>query len=69
MDPAHHLAHLLIGPMRYRAGVHNDQAGVDMIRGFRETFPAQTLPDRTAIGLVAAAAEGADEELRHCGIF
>jgi hypothetical protein len=65
---SHRLAHLLIGALRYRAGVHDKQIGVDMAPRFLEALSVQTFPDRTAVGLVAATAEGADEELRHCGI-
>ena len=68
MESSHRLAHLLIGALRYRAGVHDKQVGVDMARGFLEALPVQAFPDRTAVGLVAATAEGADEEPRHCGI-
>jgi len=68
MKSAYRLAHLLIGSMRYRAGVYDYQVGAEMTRGLLETLPVQTLPDRTAIGLVAATAEGADEKPRHCGL-
>jgi hypothetical protein len=68
MQSPHCLAYLLIGPMCYRAGIHDNQVSIKVIRGFLKAFPVQAVPDCTAIGLVAATAEGANEESRHCGI-
>jgi hypothetical protein len=56
------LAHLLIGSPRDGAGVDHNQAGVAVVVGFVKRTGAQTRPDFSAVGLIAAAAEGVQKE-------
>ena len=57
MDPAHGLAHVVVGGCGDRAGVENYEVGLSALRNGDEAFIGEQRLDGSAIGLRGAASE------------
>jgi hypothetical protein len=57
------LSRLLVGSMRYRACIYNDEIGIGSRDTLPHGIPVQSFSDRGTIRLIAAATKGLDKKL------